>query len=243
MISKDLISVNEPESLAAESYKMFRSNLKYMKVDSEKKVVMFTSSVSEEGKTTSISNIATSFALDGKKTLLIECDLRRARVHSVFGINQSPGITNMLSEKTTLEDAVHQIKEVPLLDVLTAGPLPPSPAELLGSKALEEIVLEARSKYDMILIDAPPVLSVTDAVVLNRMVDGVVLVIAANETKKSTVHKAIAAFKKIDANMLGILISKVDMKRNDYYDYYKKGYTYTHEKPKKSKPVIEYSDN
>lgn len=226
MRSRDLITLNDSKCLASESYKMFRSNLCYMNVDDDKQVIMFTSSLAEEGKTTSISNAAISFAQDGKKTLLIECDLRKARAHSVFNVPQVPGLTNILVHHEPLENVVNNIEEEPLLDVLTAGPLPPSPAELLGSKALEKLIEEARKHYDKILVDAPPVLSVTDTVVLNRLVDGVVLVVAAGDTHKDTVRKALKALNKIEVNLLGALISKMDVKRSSYYDYYRYGYTY-----------------
>ncbi len=247
MRSKDIITLNDPKSLTAESYKMFRSNLHYMNVDADKQVIMFTSSISGEGKTTSIANIAVSFAQDGIKTLLIECDLRRARVHTVFDIPQLPGLTNVLTNDNCLDDAISTIDEEPLLDVLPAGPLPPSPAELLGSKALEKIIEEAKGKYDKIFIDAPPVLSVTDCVVLNRLVDGVVLVVAANDTHKKVIGKSLDLLRKVDANLLGILISKMDFKRNSYYDY---GYTYGQDKPSRNpfkrknnqKSLVEYQE-
>lgn len=234
MRSKDLITINESKSMVAESYRMFRTNLNYMNVDTENKVILFTSSLSEEGKTTSIANTAVTFALDGYKTLLIECDLRKARVHEVFNIPQAPGITNILTDKQEVGEVVQSIEEVEGLDVLTAGPLPPAPSELLGSKSIEALVLELRDKYDKILIDAPPVLSVTDAVVLNRIVDGVVLVVAAGETKKETVRQAQKTLARVDANVLGTLISKMNIKRSSYYDYYAYGYTYG-EESKKSK--------
>ena len=231
MISKDIITLNDPTSLAAESYKMFRSNLHYMNVDADKQVIMFTSSLAGEGKTTSIANVAVSFAQDGKKTLLIECDLRRARVHMAFGIPQLPGVTNVLTSDCPLDKAIVNLDEEPLLDILPGGPLPPAPAELLGSNALESLVKEARGKYDKILIDAPPILSVTDGVVLNRLVDGVVLVVAANETRKDVISRAIELLNKLDANLLGVLISKMEFKRNSYYNY---GYSYGQEKDSKN---------
>lgn len=234
MRSKDIITLNDPTSLAAESYKMFRSNLHYMNVDADKQVIMFTSSLAGEGKTTSISNVAVSFAQDGNRTLLIDCDLRRARLHLAFNIPQIPGLTNVLTSDCSLDEAVINIEEEQLLDILPGGPLPPAPAELLGSKALELIIKEARGKYDKILIDAPPILSVTDGVVLNRIVDGVVLVVASEDTHKDVIGKTIALLKKIDANLLGVLISKMDFKRNGHYGYYNYGYSYGQEKPSKN---------
>lgn len=221
MRSQSLITLNEPMSLVSESYKMFRTNLNYMNIDQENRVLLFTSSMTEEGKTTSISNAAVSFALEGKKVLLVECDLRKARIHEVFNLPQFPGLTNLLSEKKALQSVVKVLDELPNLHVLVSGPLPPDPAEMLGSRAFEKLIEDARNVYDMILIDAPPVLAVTDAAVLSRLADGVVMVLAAKETKKEAARKVKQALEKVGANILGVLLTKtVINKDNGYYYYY-----------------------
>lgn len=221
MRSQSLITLNEPMSLVSESYKMFRTNLNYMNIDQENRVLLFTSSMTEEGKTTSISNAAVSFALEGKKVLLMECDLRKARIHEVFNLPQFPGLTNLLSEKKALQSVVKVLDELPNLHVLVSGPLPPDPAEMLGSRAFEKLIDDARKIYDMILIDAPPVLAVTDAAVLSRLADGVVLVLAAKETKKEAARKVKQALEKVGANILGVLLTKTIInKDNGYYYYY-----------------------
>lgn len=192
MRSKSLITINEPNSLATESYKMFRTNLNYVNVDSDIQVIMFTSSTSEEGKTTSSCNTAISLAQAGEKVLLVECDLRKARVHTIMGLPQSPGLTNLIARNNDFDKSVQAIEEIPGLDVLTAGgPFPPAPAELLHSKMIENVIEEARGKYDKIVIDAPPILHVTDAGILSRLVDGgVILVVASNESKKQSIVHA-----------------------------------------------------
>ena len=235
MRSRDLITLNESKSMVAESYRMFRTNLNYVNVDKRNQVLLFTSSLTEEGKTTTIANTAITFAMDGHKTCLIECDLRKARVHDVFALERNKGLTNILTEQIPFLEVIQPIEECPGLDVITAGPLPPSPSELLGSKRIEVLMDELRMTYDKILIDAPPILSVTDALVLNRLVDGVILVVAANETKKETVRKSLKALSKVEANLIGTLISKMDVKRNGYYSYYKYGYTYGEDTKKQRK--------
>lgn len=221
MRSQSLITLNEPMSHVSESYKMFRTNLNYMNIDQENRVLLFTSSMTEEGKTTSISNAAVSFALEGKKVLLMECDLRKARIHEVFNLPQFPGLTNLLSEKKSLQSVVKVLDELTNLHVLVSGPLPPDPAEMLGSRAFEKLIEDARNVYDMILIDAPPVLAVTDAAVLSRLADGVVMVLAAKETKKEAARKVKQALEKVGANILGVLLTKtVINKDNGYYYYY-----------------------
>lgn len=214
-----LIALNEPHSMVAESYKMFRTNLSYMNIDKENKVILFTSSSSEEGKTTSICNTAVSFAQGGKRVLLIECDLRKARVHVLFSMPQIPGLTNALAEKKSLSEMVIAVDELPNLHILPAGNLPPDPAETLSSHALESLVDQARKSYDIVLIDAPPVLAVTDASILSRLADGVILVVAARESKKENSRQAQKALDKVGARILGVLLTKGDTKSkaNEYY--------------------------
>lgn len=220
MNSKSLITLNEPQSMVTESYKMFRTNLNYKNIDQENKVILFTSTSSEEGKTTSIANTAISIAQTGKKVLLIECDLRKARIHELFNLPQGPGLTNLLADKKVLADVVQPMKDILNLHILTSGPLPPDPSEMLSSRTFEKIVEGAKAEYDMILIDAPPVLSVTDAAILSKLVDGVILIVAMKETKKEAVKKARKALLQVGANILGVLITKAEMKKSSYYYYY-----------------------
>lgn len=220
MNNKSMITVNEPSSLVAEQYKMVRTNLSFSNVDTNRQVILFTSSMAEEGKTTTICNMAVTFALSGKKTLLIECDLRKARIHQLFEIPQMPGLTNLLTEKKQLDEIVQKLDGVDNLYVLTAGALPPAPAELLCSQTFEKLIDTAREAYDVILIDAPPILSVTDAVIISKMVDGVILVVAAAETKKDAIRQSKKALDKVGANLLGVILTKVDFKKSGYYYAY-----------------------
>ena len=181
---------------------------------------MFTSSVSEEGKTTSIVNSAISFAASNKKVLLLECDLRKSRLHNIFNLLQSPGLTNILAEKLSLADVVQKIPEYDNLHIVTSGPQPPDPAEMLATNAFDKLISEARETYDIILIDVPPVLSVADASVISRIVDGVILVVAVNQTKKDEAKKAKKALDAVRAKILGVLMCKVDVKKHKYYYYY-----------------------
>lgn len=219
MRSKSLITMNDPNALASESYKMARTNLHFMSIDKEQQIIMITSSTSEEGKTTTACNMAVTFAQSGKKILLVEADLRRARVHTIMNLPQEPGITSLLADRSSIEENIHHIEEVEGLDVMTAGPFPPAPAELLGSEAIGEFFEEAKGMYDMIIIDAPPILHVTDAAILSRVVDGVVLVIAANESKKKSIVRAKKALDAVGAKFLGVILTKVKVNRGSYYYY------------------------
>ena len=219
--SKSLIVHNEPLSLVTESYKMFRSNLSYMNFDHDRKVLLFTSSQSEEGKTTTVANTALSFAKTGLKTLVIEGDLRRARLHEMFGVEQQPGLTNVLVDKKPISSVLKNIEGEENLHILTAGPLSPAPTELLASSAIHVLFEELRNEYDMIIIDAPPILNVTDAAILSRVVDGVVLVVASKETKREAALAAKRALEKVNAPILGSVMTKVknNKKRESYYYY------------------------
>lgn len=225
--SKSLITVNEPTSFISESYKMLRTNINYMNVDTDIKVILVTSSTAGEGKTTTSTNMAITFAKTGKKTLLVECDLRKARVHKICSLPQEPGLTNILTEKTSMAAVIKKIDGVDNLDIITAGHLPPAPAELLASHALENLIDEAKNEYDTIILDAPPVLNVTDAAILQRVCDGIILVVAAGETKKDAVRQAKRNLDKVNARLLGVVLTKIDQKSKGYYyygymDYYNK---------------------
>ena len=222
--SKSLITLLKPNSVASESYKMLRSNLNYMNVDGDNQVILFTSSSAEEGKTTTVCNTAVELAKSGYKTLLIECDLRKARIHHIFEVPQSPGVTNILAQDEKLEHVVHKITGIENLGVITAGPLPPSPVELIESKKFTDMIEVAKSQYDKILIDAPPLLSVTDAVVISKVADGVIIIAAAEETRIEILKLAYKQLEKVNAKVFGVVLTKVNIKKNGYYYGYKSYY-------------------
>lgn len=218
--SKSLIAINEPHSMATESYKMFRTNLHYMNVDTKNQVLLFTSSFTEEGKTTTVANTAITYAQADQKVLVIECDLRKARLHELFALQMTPGLTNCLADNTALEKSVQIIEELPNLHVLTSGALPPNPAEVLSSQKMKALIEKAREQYDIVILDTPPVLSVTDAIVLTPYVDGVVICVATHVTKTEELKKAKKALNQVGAKVLGVLMTKAEVKNKKYYAYY-----------------------
>lgn len=220
MLSKQLITHYEPKSYASECFKMLRTNLNFINIDQEQKVFIVTSSTKDEGKSTTICNLAISYAQEGKKVLLVDCDLRKSTVHKMFGLPQIPGLTELLSNSKDGANAVKRLEDFKNLDVIPAGQFPPSPADLLGSKTTASFFEIIRSKYDVILLDTPPILHVTDAAVLSRFVDGVVLVVAEGESKKDAVVESVNAFRKVNANILGIIKTKVESSKKDYYYYH-----------------------
>ena len=216
-----LVTKTEPNSYIAECYKILRSNINYLNYDGKNQVIMVTSSASFEGKTTTISNLALSMARDGKKTLLIDGDLRRPQTHTVFSFKQIPGLTNILFGQNSLEETVNHINGIDNLDVLTSGALPPAPDELLGTDLFKNLIQQARGKYDFILIDAPPVLSVSDASVLAQIVDATIVVVATKQTKKSDIISAKTALDHVGAKIIGSILTKKKVDKKGYYsDYY-----------------------
>ncbi|PKM96265.1 MAG: capsular biosynthesis protein [Firmicutes bacterium HGW-Firmicutes-1] len=222
MNNDGLVTIKKPNSYISECYKMFRTNLNYINIDGKYKIFMTTSATVGEGKSTSTCNLAISLAQVGKKVLLIDCDLRCANIHNIFGLKQTPGLTGLLSTNMLLSEVVQQPMEIKGLDILCAGLKPPAPAELLGSEKFKNLINTASNIYDIILLDAPPVLYVTDASIISQLVDGVILVVAANKTKKSVVVNAKKALDKVGANIVGVTITKMTIKQKGKY-YGEKG--------------------
>lgn len=220
MKSQSLITISEPYSGVSESYKMFRTNLNYMNIDCENKVLLFTSTTAEEGKATSLANTAISFAQTGKKVLLIDSDLRKSRIHDIFHLDQGPGLTDILGGKKSLQEVVQMTNMVSHLDILTSGTIPPHPSELLASHVFENTIKAARDQYDIILVNAPPVLSVSDAAIISKVADGVILIVAKKATKRESVRLAKDALQKVGANILGVLMTQSAAKSNRSYYHY-----------------------
>lgn len=220
--SKNLISINEPNSYITESYKMLRTNINYLNIDGKNKVLMMTSPISENGKTTTISNLAITMANDGKKVLLVEGDLRRPRIHELFKINQTPGLTNLIIDDICLSKVISKANNIDRLDIITSGTIPLSAPELLNSQAFKSFLAQVRDSYDIVLIDTPPVLSVTDATIISQLVDGVIIVAAAKETKKSVLIKMHQALRQVHANIIGVVITKMNRENSNYNDAYYK---------------------
>jgi len=223
MDSVSLITLNDATSFVTESYKLLRTNLNFKNVNNRYQVMLVTSAGKEEGKTTTISNLAITFAQSGKRVLLIDADLRLPRVGGYFDINKrKKGLSNMLVDSLPLDSLINKVEKLELLEVLTAGNKQVSPTELLNSEAFKEIISAAREAYDLILIDTPPVLSFADASIVSQVVDGVLLVVAAQETKKAMVIEAKKNLDKVGANLIGVILTKVKFKRDDNYYRYAK---------------------
>ena len=208
----DLISVTDPASPAAEAYRSLRTSVKFLSLDSSVKTIMVTSAGASEGKTVTAANLAAVLAQRGDKVLLVGADLRRPRVHQLFGAPQSPGLTTVLLGDASPGSAIYAVEEVPGLHVMAPGSPPPNPAELLDSSRTRELLASISSEYDSVIIDAPPVLPVTDAQILASVADGVLLVVAYRESSRRGVARTIELLGQVDAPLVGTVLNLVPSK-------------------------------
>src|SRR5271163_1365074 len=209
-----------PQSQMAESYRALRTSLLLSNLGAPPKVIMVTSARPQEGKTTTIINTAIVLAQKGVRVLLIDADLRRPSIHKTLGMGPRSGLSNVLTGSTTLEAAITRTAILPNLFVLPAGTPPPNPAELLASSNMRDVLEELRGQYDHIVVDTPPTLSVTDAVVLSPRADAIVLVIRSGQTTKQALRRSRDVLAQVNAKVSGVLLNAVDLSSPDYYYYY-----------------------
>lgn len=219
MAKIDLITHYDALSPISEGYRAIRINLQFAGADKTLQVVGVTSSSPGEGKSTTVANLAIVMAQDNKKVLLIDCDLRKPTQHKKFEIEQD-GLTNTLVRGKAL-DALVQHDVFPNLDILTSGPIPPNPSELLGSHKMAEVIAWARDHYDYVLIDLPPILAVADAAVIGNMVDGVLMVVASGSMTPNEAMDAKKRLQQAGVTILGVILNKMSQQRRyGYYQYY-----------------------
>lgn len=216
-----LIMDEDGKSPISEAYRTLRTNIQFTDLDTEDKVLLVTSTLQGEGKSTTIANLALSIAETDKKVLLIDCDMRRPSIHKMFKISNIKGVSNYLINKAKLEDVIYPINES--LSVLPSGTTPPNPSELLGSNKMERFLDEMRKQYDYILLDAPPVIAVTDAQVLATLSSGVILVVESGEVPRDLAMRSKELLEKVGANIIGVTLTCADKNSEyDYYNYYTK---------------------
>jgi tyrosine-protein kinase Etk/Wzc len=219
LLSSHLISHANPKSPIAESYRSVRTSIQFAAADKDVKTVLILSSVPQEGKSTTSTNIAITLAQAGNKTVFIDCDLRRPVAHNTFNIGKEPGLVNALVGKSSIHDVVRP-SGINNLDIITSGPIPPNPSELLGSRKMKEVLAELAETYDFIILDTPPIVAVTDAVILAGVVDAYVLVTRANVTQIEIIQKSREAMERASHKFLGVVLNDFDVS-NTYGSYYK----------------------
>jgi capsular exopolysaccharide synthesis family protein len=223
-VAAPIVTIAQPKSQVAEAYRALRTSVLLSSSGAPPKVILVTSALPEEGKTTTSVNTAVVLAQKNSRVLLVDADLRRPRVHHYFQIPQSPGLTTLLTGGAP-EDAPPVPSSIPNLFTLPSGMCPPYPAELLSSPAMKAALARWREEFDHIVIDSPPSLSVTDAVLLSEQVDGLLLVARASQTSRAALRRATMLLRTVNARILGVVLNGVDLSSPDGY-YYHYGYYY-----------------
>jgi capsular exopolysaccharide synthesis family protein len=217
-----LVTLLFPRSPGAEAYRTVRANTEFASVDTPITTLLVTSSISGEGKTVTAANLAVAFAQAGRPVLLVDADLRKPGIHLIFDLPNAHGLTTLLRSDVSLDAISHQTEQSNLR-VLTSGPLPPNPAELLGSQRMRATIDGLTGRDDLIIFDGPPVGAVTDSAILSAIADGTVLVVSVGHTRRDVVRQAREALAKAGANVLGVVLSDAKGRgrpdRGDYYGY------------------------
>ncbi|RLC97672.1 MAG: capsular biosynthesis protein [Chloroflexi bacterium] len=203
----DLITLTDPRSPAAEAYRTLRTNLTFAALDKPLETLLVTSAAPGEGKSSIIANLAITLAQGERRVILVDADLRRPGLHEIFGVANDRGLTTMIVEKTALDDPPLLEVGVDNLWLMPSGPLPPNPADLLGSRRMEEAIARLKARADVILFDAPPIVAVTDAAVLGTKVDGVLLVVRAGRTRREHIQQARELLERVHVRILGAVLS------------------------------------
>lgn len=214
-----IITYSSPKDPISEAFRNMRTNITFSDIDEELKVLTVTSVGKGEGKSTIMANYAVALAQSRKKVLLIDCDLRRPRLHRLFEQPNKRGLTNILLRETEAVNTI-QSTEVENLFLITSGPIPPNPSEILASKRLGALIQELKQTFDYILIDAPPVGVVTDAAVLSQVTDGYILVAAIDVTNREGLKVALSTLENVNANIIGVVVNNAPANKRSGYYYY-----------------------
>ena len=213
------LTIFDNRSSAAEAYRVVRTSMLLSAAGSPPKIVLVTSGQPGEGKSTTVVNTAISLAQLGSSVLIIDCDLRRPSTHKILGITPTEGLSSYLSHNIEIDLLIHKL-QIPNLSLLPCGPIPPNPAELISSARMKDLLKEMAARYDHILIDSPPMMNVTDPVILSSMVDGVILVVHGGKSPRATVQRARQELLGVGAKIFGVVLNNIDLRREGYDAYY-----------------------
>ncbi|MFK4307398.1 capsular exopolysaccharide synthesis family protein [Bacillus sp. RC242] len=215
---RQLIAHQKPKSPIAEQYRNIRTNIEFAAIDTNIRSIIVTSANPSEGKTTTTANLAVVFAQQGKKVLLIDAEMRKPAMHQMFQVNNIFGLTNVLTHNERFEKCV-QTTSVENLHFLPCGPIPPNPAELLGSKSMKELLEKTYDTYDLVILDLPPMLAVADAQIMANQCDASIFVIRSEVTKKEDAVKAKGLLQSAKGKLLGAVLNDCEREENLYYYY------------------------
>ena len=231
-MKKELIVLSDPKSTIAEDIRTIRTNLEFSLLDSSKKVILITSSKKGEGKSFISSNLAVSFAQNNKKVLIIDCDLRLGRVNKIFGLHNKFGLSDLLLKYQDKKDIKEAIKDTKIdnVNIITRGAVPANPPELLGSTRFAEILEVLKEKYDYIILDATPVLGLSDVIILSKLADKIAIVCKYNTTDIDELQETKKLLSNVSEKISGVVLNKIPSSRGRYgyyhgYGYYGKDYT------------------
>lgn len=221
-VSPDLVSYVDPQSIAAEGFRTFRSSILLSAVDHEPKLLLITSSFAAEGKSTCAANLAISFAQRSARVLLVDTDLRKGTLHMKFRLSNRAGLSTLLSRESGAEAYEHPLPELPNLTVLSRGPIAPNPGEMLASRAMEELLTQWRSEYEHIILDSSPILAVADTLSLAPQVDAAFILVRSGVTRKRALIRVREQLRRASGRVLGTVINDVDLRMENYYTYSKR---------------------
>ena len=227
-MSTDLVINVNPKSIFSEAIKTIRTNLAFSMIDKEMKTILLTSPQSGDGKSFITANLAVAYAQEDKKVLVVDCDLRKGRQHEIFEVMNltSGGYSNLIlnyKEDTKLDKYIVSTSNKNI-DLLPTGPTPPNPVELLASESNQKLMKELRKHYDVILLDCPPVLGLSDTMIMTKYSDANLIVVSSRKTKVESLDKAKKVFEQAKANITGVIINRASVKDNSYYSYYSNEY-------------------
>nr|WP_318509307.1 CpsD/CapB family tyrosine-protein kinase [Bacillus sp. T3] len=219
MNRRSLITKVNPKSPISEQYRTIRTNIQFSSVDEKVKSIMVTSAEPGDGKSTTAANLAITFAQQGKRVLMVDADMRKPTVHYTFQVQNIYGLTNVLTKTVPFEHAIC-VSDVENLEILTSGPIPPNPAELLASKAMLDFITTIERQYDMVIFDSPPVLAVADAQILANLCEGIIMVVSSGKTEIDAAAKAKEMLAGAKGKVLGAVLNNKKLEKSNYYYYY-----------------------
>ncbi|CAH1207629.1 Tyrosine-protein kinase YwqD [Paenibacillus allorhizoplanae] len=216
-----LITELHPKSQVSESYRTLRTNIQFSSIDRIMKTILVTSAQPGEGKSTTAANLSVAYAQEGKKVLIVDADLRKPTIHHYFGVSNRYGLTSAIVNRTQFDEFISETS-IENLSLITSGPIPPNPSELLMSQKMTAFLEEMTARFDVIIIDSPPTLAVADAQILATKCDGVVMVISDGKVKRDMARKAIHNLERVQAKILGVVLNNKRHRKSDaaYYYYY-----------------------